>query len=230
MYEIGPYRFTETDARNTVRDHPEIWEQFGFGRDGDAVRRTLAPHEPALSGDLATDLDGVWSAWHAASSALRAHGLLPGRAEGSVAHLHRSDGGLPKLPVDRVEVEWRGVVGDRQASRAHHGRPWQALCIWSMEAIAEHRAAGHSVDHGQSGENITVRGLRWADVLPGVHLQLGTVRCQVTDFAFPCRQNAHLFVDGDFMAMHHLRGPSRVYATVLEPGVITTGDPAILEP
>ena len=43
--------------------------------------------------------------------------------------------------------------------------------------------------------------------------------------------NKRWFIDGDYSVMHHERGPvSRVYATVLEPGDITTGDSAILEP
>ncbi len=44
-------------------------------------------------------------------------------------------------------------------------------------------------------------------------------------------RNAQWFVDGKFRVMHHERGPvSRVYATVLQPGVICQGDAAILEP
>jgi hypothetical protein len=230
MFEIGPHHFTETDARSTVRKHPDIWALYARRRDAAAVQRVLAPLAPALTDDLAADLAAVWSAWPAASAALRRAGLLPARAEGVVQHLHLGDGGLPKRSTDRVEVGWRGVAGDRQASRAHHGRPWQALCIWSVEAIDHHQAAGHTVSAGLAGENITVAGLHWDDVAPGVRLQLGSVLCEVTDFAVPCKQNAAWFADGDFMAMHHERGPSRVYATVVEPGAISVGDPAILEP
>jgi MOSC domain-containing protein YiiM len=60
---------------------------------------------------------------------------------------------------------------------------------------------------------------------------LGSVRCEVSAYAEPCRQNAVWFAGGAFDAMHHRHGPlSRVYARVLTPGGITTGDPAILEP
>lgn len=230
MFEIGPHRFTETDARNTVRKHPDIWRLFADRSDTAAAERVLAQLAPTLTGDLGADLAAVWSAWSAAPAALGAAGLLPQRSEGTVQHLHLGNGGLPKRGVEHVDVEWRGVVGDRQASRAHHGRPWQALCIWSVEAIARHRANGHTVAPGFAGENVTVAGLPWHDVTPGVRLQLGSVRCEVTDFAFPCKQNAGWFADGDFMAMHHERGPSRVYATVVAPGAISVGDPAILEP
>lgn len=231
MFEIGPHRFTETDARGTVRKHADIWPLFARGR-GDAatVDHLLAPLAPELTDDLAADLAAVWSAWSAASAALRSAGLLPSRSVGTVEHLHLGDGGLPKRGVERVEVGWKGVVGDRQASRAHHGRPWQALCIWSVEAIEHHRSNGHTVSPGLAGENVTLGGLVWGDVRPGVRLQVGSVLCEVSDYAFPCKQNAGWFADGDFMAMYHERGPSRVYATVLQPGAISVGDEAILEP
>ena len=71
----------------------------------------------------------------------------------------------------------------------------------------------------------------WADVRPGVRLRLGSVLCVVSAFAIPCTHNKAWFIDGDFELMHHDRGPvSRVYATVLEPGSIATGDGAVLEP
>jgi MOSC domain-containing protein YiiM len=133
--------------------------------------------------------------------------------------------------VAEVEVDWRGVVGDRQASRTHHGRPWQALCLWSTEVIAGFRSEGHPIAPGLAGENVTVTGLPWAEVRPGVRLRVGEVLCCVSSYAIPCKQNTGWFKDGDFMVMHHDRGPvSRVYATVLEPGRIRVGDAAVLEP
>jgi hypothetical protein len=57
------------------------------------------------------------------------------------------------------------------------------------------------------------------------------VLCVVSAYAIPCTHNRAWFIDGDFELMHHDRGPvSRVYATVLEPGSIATGESAVLEP
>jgi len=138
---------------------------------------------------------------------------------------------VPKLALDRAEVGYGGVLGDRQATRAHHGRPWQALCLWSREVIDHLRAEGHPIDAGSAGENVTVAGLDWAEVRPGARLRLGTVLCQVTAFAVPCKQNAQWFSDRDFNRIHHRNGPiSRVYAVVLEPGVVCPGDTVQLEP
>ena len=60
---------------------------------------------------------------------------------------------------------------------------------------------------------------------------VGTVVADVQAYAVPCRHNAQWFTDGDFNRMSSRRGPvSRVYATVIEPGRIVTGDTVILEP
>ncbi|MCE9623691.1 MAG: MOSC domain-containing protein [Actinomycetia bacterium] len=227
MFSIGPHTFTTTDAERTVSNLDKVWQFYRDGRDASA----LAPLYPTLTGDLGDDLVRVWEAWTAAGTALRAAGQLPKRAEGTVAGLHRSGGGLPKAAIDRATVEWRGVVGDAQANRANHGRPWQALCIWSAEVIAELHAQGHSVAPGRAGENITLSGLPWEQVRAGVRLQIGGVLCEIGAYALPCFKIKEWFVDGEFETVHHERGPvSRVYATVLQPGEIAVGDIAILEP
>ncbi|MUH51011.1 MAG: MOSC domain-containing protein [Actinobacteria bacterium] len=180
---------------------------------------------------LAEALDDAWTSLAAACAALRAEGQLPATATGTVTQLSSSKGGVPKLALDAVEVDYGGVIGDVQGSRNHHGRPWQALCLYSDEVINDFRAQGHPIARGSAGENITVTGLSWPDVRPGVRLQLGTVVADVQAYAVPCRHNAQWFTDGDFNRMSSRRGPvSRVYATVIEPGRIVTGDTVILEP
>ncbi|MEQ1698960.1 MAG: MOSC domain-containing protein [Ilumatobacteraceae bacterium] len=227
MHSLGPYTFTETDAQRTIANLDDIWALYADGRDA----AVLEPLYPTLTGDTATDLERVWSAWTAAGPTLRAARQLPAKATGTVAQLNVSGGGLPKTPVPLVEVGWKGVVGDRQATRVHHGRPWQALCLWSTEVIADLQAQGHPIAAGLAGENITVTGLEWADVRAGVRLQVGSVLCEISAYALPCYQNKAWFLDGEFEVMHHERGPvSRVYATVLQPGTITVGDTVTLEP
>ena len=228
MYSIGPYSFTVTDARRTVQFADVVFDLHVDGRDASVIEH-LRP--PAPTGDLEADLAAVWSSWTSAGPALRAAGQLPATASGTVVQLSVSPGGLPKLPTDAAEVTWTGMAGDRQATRVHHGRPWQALCIWSLEVIDGFRAAGHPLAPGRAGENVTVSGLPWAEVRPGVRLQIGTVLCEVSAYALPCASNKPWFIGGDFHVIHHERGPvSRVYATVLEPGRIQVGDRAILEP
>jgi len=227
MLTIGPYRFTEHDARRTIGNYPTIWAQLCEGRDA----AVLAPLEVVPTGDLRRDLEAVWSSLVAAGPALRAAGQLPASVEGRVAQLSRSGGGVPKTAVAEVTVGWAGVDGDVHAARQHHGRPWQALCLWSTEVIDALNRDGHHLAPGAAGENITISGLPWEDVRPGVRLRIGDVVCEATAFAEPCTKNARWFAGGDFRAMHASKGAvSRVYATVLEPGRIRAGDPAILEP
>ena len=67
MHSIGPYTFTETDAQRTVGNLDAVWALLTEGRDA----AVLAPLYPALSGDLATDLELVWAAWAAAGNAAK---------------------------------------------------------------------------------------------------------------------------------------------------------------
>ena len=126
--------------------------------------------------------------------------------------------------------------GDRQATRKHHGRPFQALSLWSAEVMKTLRSEGHHVVPGSAGENLTVSGLNWSDVRPGTRVRIGEVLCDISSYAVPCKQLADLFVDRDFNRIHHDRdlenktASCRVYATVVERGNVSPGDPITFEP
>lgn len=235
MLTIGPYRFSERDIDRLLADGPEILAAYEVGRDPAAIRR-FAPH---FAPDIAPDgvaervarFTAMWNAWLALGPALRDAGQLPATASGRIDSLHVSDGGVPKLPVHQLVVDWRGPQGDRQGNRAHHGSAAQALCLWSIEVIDGLRAEGHPIFAGAAGENITIAGLPWDALRPGVVLRLGSVQCEVSSFATPCRHQRQWFADGDYQRIHEANGRiARVYATVLQPGTITTGDHAVLEP
>jgi MOSC domain-containing protein YiiM len=152
--------------------------------------------------------------------------------QGSVMRVSSSDGGVPKAAVDVAEVGRRGLVGDRQADRRNHGRPLQALCLWSLEVIQALNAEGHPVQPGDAGENITVTGIDWPTLRTGVQFLVGDMLAEVSAFATPCSKNAAWFEDRYFNRMDHGRHPgwSRVYAWVREPGTVRLGDPVIVEP
>jgi MOSC domain len=184
-------------------------------------------HEEAAARLLGASL----TALHEATTALRASGSLPATARGTVAGLFVSDGGIPKRAVTSVVIDRSGVLGDRQGSRRHHGRPWQALCVWSREVVDLLRTEGHPIHPGAAGENVSITGIDWSTVRSGVRLRIGTALAEVSVFALPCKQNAEWFVDRRFDRMHHDRGPvSRAYATVIEAGQATVGDEVVLEP
>jgi hypothetical protein len=256
MFTVDGATYTRQDAQGTFRALGPWWQQLTEGRDAAAAapiaRQSIEDLERRLGVEVDTTnpvaaftelgalaeadpdpdvLRGALIRLHDAADALRAAGALPPTAYGTVVQLNTSHGGVPKLPANAVDVDITGVVGDRQAVRRHHGRPWQALCIWSADVIDDLAAEGHPIAPGRAGENVTVRGLPWADVRAGVRLRLGDVLAEVSVFALPCANNAPWFLQRDFTRMHHERGPvSRVYASVIEPGRIATGDPAVLEP
>ena len=151
---------------------------------------------------------------------------------GQVTHLAVSGGGVPKLGVDAFEVGWSGAAGDAQADRRHHGRPFQALCLWSADVIAALRAEGHPVAAGSAGENVTVAGVDWATLRPGTIVRIGAAVAEISSHATPCAKNAGWFPDRQFRRIDHDEHPgwSRLYATVLEPGAVSVGDPFEVEP
>ena len=147
---------------------------------------------------------------------------------GKVVGIQVSTNSVPKTSIARGQVNFDGLAGDRQMARTHHGRPWQALCIWSDEVIAQHANAGHPIARGSAGENITVSQLDWAKVRPGATLEFGSVKTQITGYAIPCKKNARWFSDGDYHRLsHELGAVSRVYCLVTQPGEIAVGDIAI---
>lgn len=146
---------------------------------------------------------------------------------GQIHQINTSKGGVPKLPIEEAVIDESGVVGDDQADKVHHGSPEQALCLYSLEVIEGMRAEGHYITPGAAGENITVSGLDWGRVVPGISMRLGPVEIEITGYAAPCAKNAQWFSDGGFSRMHAGKHPgeARVYARVVSGGPVRTGDP-----
>lgn len=151
---------------------------------------------------------------------------------GRVTGLQRSRGGVPKLPVERAMVRVQGMEGDRQANRKYHGGPDRALCLYAQERLDALVRDGHPLARGTLGENVTIAGLPWEEVQPGVRLQVGGAAVEVTGFAAPCRQIAEAFTDRRFARVGEKANPgwSRVYVRVLEEGEVAVGDPVHFRP
>jgi len=237
--DVGPYRFSETDARRTLAHAGEFLDDFPAAahvHQSDRRERIAAAIGDldvgdASVGELRRPLAAVWAQLLAARDDLVAADGLPPTTIGHVVRLSVSDGGVPKRPIDAFEVGYDGVIGDRQASRRHHGAPFQALCLWDAETIDQLAADGHPIGYGDAGENVTISEIDWPVVRPGVRLRLGSVVCEISSHAEPCSKNAQWFSDRDISRIHDRNGPwSRMYATVIVPGSIAVGDHAIVEP
>jgi MOSC domain-containing protein YiiM len=151
---------------------------------------------------------------------------------GTVRRVNASDGGVPKLSIGGADVLYAGLTVDTQADRKHHGRPFQALCLWSSDVIDRLAADGHPIAAGSAGENITIEGLDWATLRPGTLLRIGTVLAEVSFPATPCAKQTRWFADGDFRRIDHDRNPHLVrwYAWVREPGRVDEGDAVAVRP
>ena len=145
---------------------------------------------------------------------------------GVVHSLQVSSGGVPKHAVPNARVHTLGLEGDKQHQRKFHGGPERAVCLWSLHVIESLAADGHAIAPGAAGENITLRGIEWHAMVPGVQLIIGDVQLELTQYATPCQTIAHVFHDGDMTRISHKRhdGVSRVYARVLCEGLIRVGD------
>ena len=145
---------------------------------------------------------------------------------GEIFQLNCSPGGVPKLPVTQAAVTVTGLEGDRQAHPKIHGGPDRALCLFSLELIEQLQSEGHPVRPGSVGENITVQGLDWSGLGPGVRLALGDdVVVEITSYTNPCNSIADSFIKGNYsrIAQKKHPGSSRLYARVLNTGTLRVG-------
>ena len=145
---------------------------------------------------------------------------------GRVVRVNVSRGGVPKRPVAEARVGPGGLEGDWQNDRRYHGGPDRAVCLFSLEVIEALRAEGHPVEPGSTGENLTVEGLPWGEVVPGKRLEFeGGLVLEVASYAAPCGTIRGSFAGGSIgrVDQEDHPGASRVYARVLSPGTVREG-------
>jgi MOSC domain-containing protein YiiM len=145
---------------------------------------------------------------------------------GRIFQLNISAGGVPKLAVREGQVNEFGMAGDAHRFPDIHGGPERALCLFSLERILELQAEGHSIFPGAVGENVTIAGLDWKEVVPGVQLSLGDeVLLEITSYTTPCNTIPAFFIDGRYQRISQKVHPgwSRVYARVLREGKLQVG-------
>ena len=104
----------------------------------------------------------------------------------TLAQLNVSQGGIPKLPVNRARVTRFGVEGDEQRNLKYHGGANRAVCIYSEELYADLRNEGIDVTNGAFGENFTTRGIDLNTLEKGDRLRVGDCLIEITDVRVPC--------------------------------------------
>ena len=146
---------------------------------------------------------------------------------GVLVSINASGGGVPKRRVSDARVSRLGLLGDTQSDKMHHGGPERAICVYSLERIHALQQEGHPIDVGTVGENVTVEGVDWDLIVPGVRIRLGKeVVLEVASFTTPCKTIKASFIDEKFVRISQKLHPgwSRVYARVLTEGEIHFGD------
>jgi len=133
--------------------------------------------------------------------------------------------------VPSADVTSAGVEGDAHRDLEHHGGPDRAVCLFSLEQIRALQAEGHPVGPGALGENVTLEGIDWTRIAPGIRLRLGQqLVLEITRYTSPCLNIRPAFSHGDYSRVSEKRHPgwSRVYARVIVAGRIQTGDAVVL--
>ena len=145
---------------------------------------------------------------------------------GTLVSINTSRGGVPKLPRPFCLVTSNGLEGDRQRDLRYHGGPERAVCLFSGDLIAALQAEGHPIDTGTIGENFTLQGVAWKEMVPGAQLDVGEVRIELTDYAAPCNNIAGSFQRRYIGRVSQQANPgwSRLYARVLREGTVRVGD------
>lgn len=145
-----------------------------------------------------------------------------------VHQLAVSKGGVPKLPVPEVLVHELGLAGDQHKHTKIHGGPDRAVCLYSLERIAQLQAEGHPITPGSAGENITIAGLAWPTLAEGQRLAIGPhVVLVLTWPTAPCKIIAGSFNARQFRRIDVAKHPgwARWYARVDRGGLVRVGDP-----
>lgn len=148
--------------------------------------------------------------------------------EGYIFQLNCSAGGVPKRPVGEAVLTTTGLAGDYQAKTNIHGGPERALCLYALELIHQLQDEGHPIFPGSIGENVTLAGLDWAALQPGIRLALGETVIEISSYTSPCKTISASFTDGAFSRISQKQHPgwSRLYARVLKDGRLATGETA----
>ena len=140
--------------------------------------------------------------------------------------------GLPKRPVNSVEVTFHGLDGDfnRYRQEKCNGRFDKAVLLMPLEMIAQLNNEGWPINPGDIGENIISQGIAYDNFSPNKRYRFGEVEIMVTEPCIPCGNLKILPYVGkekwtEFKkAMIGRRG---WYAQVLKEGRIKVGDEII---
>jgi MOSC domain-containing protein YiiM len=144
-----------------------------------------------------------------------------------IFQINASKGGVPKHGLVEAHLAELGVEEDAHHNTKVHGGPDRGLCLYSLEKILALQGERHPIFPGAIGENLTIVGLDWERLEPGARLRVGDqVLIEITGYTRPCRKIVPYFLNGDVERVSQQQHPgwSRLYAKVINPGLVRVGD------
>ena len=138
----------------------------------------------------------------------------------TVDSINLSPGGIPKRPVESIEVSDAGLLGDGHDHEKHR-TPVQAISLIDLElleAIADE--TGIPLAPGDLGENLTVSGVGVQLLTAGDRLFFdGGVALEITRVRPPCYVLDSISPEFKRILWNRIG----MYARVLEPGMLAAG-------
>ena len=143
-----------------------------------------------------------------------------------------TQGGVPKLPINKAQIKFEGVDGDFNKFRTEkkNSTGKRAVTLFSLEQIEKLKSEGHAIDVGTTGENITIEGVDWPSLEVGARMMIGEAMIELSEPTAPCSKIGKSFIDGVFSRIDHELelGWSRWSASVIEEGQVEIGSQVIL--
>lgn len=139
---------------------------------------------------------------------------------GKILGIFVSSGGVPKHPVESVNITAAGLSGDSQADKKNHGGIMKAVCVLENEILTKLQSEGHPIVPGSTGENLLVEGF---NLEIGTIFKVGDSELEVVSAATPCKTIEASFIDGYFNRLSHKKypGDTRWYCRVISPGTVS---------
>ena len=137
--------------------------------------------------------------------------------------------GLPKVSTDAIDIVSAGVVGDfnRYRHEQLNDDSDQAILLMPLETLLVLNDEGWPVKPGDTGENITTKGIPYDAFAPGRKYRVGAAELEISKAAKPCRNLYLLPYVGEERGPEFLKaltGRRGWYARVRKEGRVRNGD------
>lgn len=130
-----------------------------------------------------------------------------------------------KTPVAAAYLHRLDFEGNAQADLKNHGGPDKAACVYSFDHYAYwEKELGVTLTPGAFSENLTIAGVREAEVCIGDVFRMGEARVQISQPRGPCSKLAGRFGRKDLPNKIHANSFSGFYFRVLDEGLVRVND------